>query len=125
MNHVNGIRHNEDMNVPEMLKSIGDQIQSSASAKLVYGEPVSVADRTVIPVARVRYGFGGGGGGHEQHSGHGGGGGGGHASARPVGVVEITPSSTHFIPIPDWRKALALVALSLSLGYITGRYRNS
>jgi uncharacterized spore protein YtfJ len=47
------------MNVPEMLKSIGDQLQSSASAKNVYGEAVSVGDRTVIPVARVSYGFGG------------------------------------------------------------------
>jgi uncharacterized spore protein YtfJ len=29
---------------------------------LDYGDPVVVGDRTVIPIAQVRYGFGGGGG---------------------------------------------------------------
>jgi uncharacterized spore protein YtfJ len=114
------------MNVPEMLKSIGEQVQSSASAKNVYGEPVSVADRTVIPVARVRYGFGGGGGGPQgeaQNSGPGGGCGGGHVSALPLGVIEITPASTRFIPIPDWRKTFALVALCLGFGFISGSLR--
>lgn len=112
------------MNVLEMLKSIGDQIQSKASARSVYGEPVSVGDRTVIPVARVRYGFGGGGGGGDaRNPDHGGGGGGGHVSAAPAGMVEITPAGTRFIPIPDWRKTLALVAFTLGLGFIAGRRR--
>jgi uncharacterized spore protein YtfJ len=83
------------MNVPEMLKSIGEQIQSNVSGKHVYAEPVSVADRTVIPVARVRYGFGGGGRGHDGNSRMADqGGGGGHVSIAPAGVVEITPTDT-------------------------------
>jgi hypothetical protein len=37
--------------------------------------------------------------------------------------VEITPAGTRFIPIHDWRKTFALIALSLGLGFIAGRRR--
>jgi uncharacterized spore protein YtfJ len=114
------------MNVPEMLKRIGEQVQTSASSKNVYGEPVSVGDRTVISVARIRYGFGGGGSsqsGDAENSDHGGGGGGGHVSAAPVGIVEITPTGTRFMPIPDWPKTIALIAFAFGLGFVAGRSR--
>jgi uncharacterized spore protein YtfJ len=71
----------------------------------------------------VRYGFGGGGGSQHQDAqdaDDGGGGGGGHVSATPVGVIEITPTSTRFIPIRDWRKTLALSLISLGVGFIVG-----
>ena len=112
------------MTVAEILKSIADGIQSNASAKSVYGAPVSVADRTVIPVARIRYGFGGGGGSGHANTGNrdrGGGGGGGHVSAAPAGFIEITSDGTRFTPIPDWRKTVALVAVSLGVGFIAGK----
>ena len=62
------------MSVPEILKTIGERFQSSATVKNVYGDAISVGDRTVIPVARLSYGFGGGGGNAGQ-DGKGGGGG--------------------------------------------------
>ena len=110
------------MNVPELLKSIAEQIQS-ASAKKVYGDPVSVGDRTVIPVARVRFGFGGGGGSHapdSQKADEGGGGGAG-GQISPLGVIEITPPGTRFIPIRNPGNALALIAFGL--GFLAGRRR--
>ena len=109
----------EMLNVPEILKIIGEQIQACASGKLAYAEPVSVADRMVIPVAWVRYDFGAGGGGggsagyaRMAKQGGEGGGGGGQVSVVPVGLVEITPTGTRFIPIPDGREIFALVASS-------------
>jgi uncharacterized spore protein YtfJ len=111
------------MNTHEMLQSLSDKLATSASVKNVYGEPVTVGNRTIIPVACVRYGFGAGGGEKrgEQES-HGGGGGGG-MFAKPAGVLEITPEGTRFIPFPDYRKIAAAVAAGLILGLIVGRSR--
>jgi uncharacterized spore protein YtfJ len=96
--------------IEEVFQSIVDR----AGAKTVYGEPVTAGDRTIIPVASIRYGFGGGSGAKEKQQ-HGGGGGGG-LTARPVGVIEATPERTRFIPIYSiWSIAVA-VGLGLALG---------
>jgi len=75
----------------EILKTIGERFQSSATVKNVYGDPITNGDRTVIPVARISYAVGGGGGTSEaEQVPGGGGGGGGCVSAAPVGFIEIT-----------------------------------
>ena len=64
--------------VSDTLTKITDRLQASATTKTVYGDPLSVDGRTLIPVARVRYGFGAGGGnggGDNGSEGSGGGGG--------------------------------------------------
>src|ERR1041385_7096203 len=68
--------------LPEVFRSI----VNSASVKMVYGGPVSVGNKTVLPVASIRYGFGGGSGTREDSHQHGGGGGGG-LIAKPLGLV--------------------------------------
>ncbi len=114
------------MSVPEILKSIGERFQSSATVKNIYGEPISAGDRTVIPVARISYGFGGGGGSEGKQAAQGvGGGGGGHMTAVPAGVVEITPTGTRFIPFLDWRKLASVIAISFALGFVIGKRRVS
>jgi uncharacterized spore protein YtfJ len=91
----------------------------------VYAEPVHHGDTTIIPVAKVAYGFGAGGGrrpaprsatmasptaeaaGAEAQ----GGGGGGGARLTPIGALEIGPRGTRFIrynPLPRLAGALAL-----------------
>jgi uncharacterized spore protein YtfJ len=61
--------------------------------KALYGEPISAHGKTVIPVAKIMYGYGAGAGtwgvGDSSARGGGGGGGGG-VRAIPVGVVEIS-----------------------------------
>ena len=88
--------------------------------KNVYGDPVVVGNRTVIPAAQVRYAFGGGGGGGAKDEAaadaHNGGGGGGRVSARPCGALEITPEGTRFIAFDDRRTAGAALALGFILG---------
>src|ERR1022692_655051 len=102
----------------EVFKSIIEH----AGAKIVYGEPVSVDGKTVLPVATIRYGFGGSSGGK------GNGGGGGGLVAKPLGVVEITQAQTRFIPIVSGRALLIAVNLGVCLGFLAGsrcadRYR--
>jgi len=92
----------------EVFKSIIEH----ADAKTVYGEPVSVNGKTVLPVATVWYGFGGSSGGEGSNWQHGGGGGGG-LIARPLGVVEITQSQTRFIPIVSGRALLIAVGVGV------------
>ena len=50
------------MKVAKTLRSLGDHLQAGASVRNVYGDPVNIGRRTVIPIARVSYGFGAGGG---------------------------------------------------------------
>ena len=50
------------MKVSKMLSSLGNHLRVGASVRNVYGEPVVAGGRTVIPIARVGYGFGAGGG---------------------------------------------------------------
>jgi uncharacterized spore protein YtfJ len=112
------------MSVTEILKAVGE-FQSGATVKNVYGEPVTHGDRTVIPVARVAYGFGGGGGSRDSErtpeGRGGGGGGGGRMTAAPAGVVEITPAGTRFISFTDWTKLAAVAAVSLAIGLAIGK----
>jgi hypothetical protein len=74
-------------------------LTAASGARLCFGEPVSTAGRTVIPVARVR---GGAGGGRD--------GGGGGFNAAPVGFIELGPEGSRFEAIPDPRGA-AVAAL--------------
>lgn len=68
---------------------------SRAGAHAVFGSPVERDGVTVIPVAKVRWGFGGGGGkgtnAEDDNEGEGSGGGGG-AMASPAGHIEISNS---------------------------------
>ena len=94
--------------VREFLQSLSERLSGSASVKQVYGEPIVVGGKTVVPVARVRYGLGGGWGGGEQEGyeagrplAAGGGGGGGGVKASPMGALEIAETNVRFIHFID------------------------
>lgn len=104
-------------------------IAALGGARLCYGKPVKMGDRTVIPVARVRsaggFGFGAG------PEGDSGGGGGGALDAAPVGFIEITAEQARFEAIPDpggvslaVRNAAAAVGM-LAAGFVTVRRRRA
>ena len=118
------------MAATDILQQIGESLGSSATVKAVFGEPIQAAGRTVVPVAKVAYGFGGGfGTGHgkmDAETGrHGeGGGGGGGVRAFPAGALEITESGTRFIPFPDMRLLAGIFMAGAMLGgLILGRRR--
>lgn len=111
------------MNNPaEILRSIGERFQADGSVKNVFGEPIVMEGKTVIPVASVRYGFGAGGGGSSAQE-HSGGGGGGGLRAEPVGVLEITASGTRFIYFIDPKRLALTVGAGFLLGMIFSRMR--
>ena len=101
-----------------------ERLRDSASVKTVYGDPIAAQGRTIIPVARIVYGFGGGagkhlnGGGEPKGEGEGGGGG---MVAIPVGVCEITDTHTSFVPLHDNRKLMAAGLAGLCLGMLWAR----
>jgi uncharacterized spore protein YtfJ len=113
------------MSSSSMLQSLHENLSSRAQVKSVFGEPISAEGKTVIPVAKIAYGFGAGAGtggvGDSSARGEGGGGGGG-IRAIPVGVIEVSPSQpTRFVPITDRKKlgaaALAGVIMGMWLGW--------
>src|SRR5437868_4924988 len=110
------------MAATDILQQIGESLGSSATVKAVFGEPIQAAGRTVVPVAKVAYGFGGGfGSGHgkaDPETGrHGeGGGGGGGVRAFPAGALEITDTGTRFIAFPDVRWMAGAFAAGAMLG---------
>ncbi len=110
------------------IERIAERVGAKATVKSVFGDPVERDGITIIPVAKVRWGFGGGAGmgaapvavgpgldgttdadgestvpgdagsGTRMTSGSGSGGGGG-MTAEPVGYLEIGPDGATFIPI--------------------------
>jgi uncharacterized spore protein YtfJ len=117
------------MNASDILDRIGDKLGSTATVKAVYGEPIEVNGKTIVPIAKVAYGFGGGfGSGHGKHGSNGeleadgrhgeGGGGGGGVRAFPAGALEITESGTRFVQYTDMRPLAAAFAAGALLGAI-------
>jgi uncharacterized spore protein YtfJ len=99
------------------VERMAERVGAKASVRAVFGDPIMRGEITIIPVARVRWGFGGGAGRgpiavgpgagdaetgttmtDEGLSGAGSGGGGGVA-ADPVGSLEIGPDGATFKPI--------------------------
>jgi uncharacterized spore protein YtfJ len=98
-----------------------DNLPEHATVNAVYGEPVEVEDKVIIPVASVSYAFGLGLGegqgsseeeGGESGSGAGAGGGGG-VQAKPVAIIEITPERTHVEGIVD-EQLIALAGIAFA-----------
>jgi uncharacterized spore protein YtfJ len=100
-----------------------DRVQENATVEAVFGLPVKVDEKTVIPIGRVAYGFGLGFGegtattpspeaeesAESEVAGGSGGGGGGGLSVRPLAVLEVTAEATTVKPIIDEDKISKMV----------------
>lgn len=91
-----------------IIQRIAERLGGAANAAAVYGTPVEREGVTVIPVAKVRWGFGGGSGSGEGHTAEGGRqgggsgeGGGGGVLATPIGYIEIQNGTAEYKPIKD------------------------
>ena len=117
-----------------IVEKLASQFSQSASVKNVFGEPVQVGEKTIIPVAQVAYGLGGGHGkgrkkpGKKMNAEPGtqpedndvvgeGGGVGGGIYARPKRVYEITPACTRFIPASNTKQLL----IAAGIGFLLSR----
>ena len=115
------------MTIQDILKNIAERVQTTASVKAVYGDPITAEGKTIIPVARVRYGFGGGGGSQVSDPGaedgddprqNMGGGGGGGVEVTPVGMIEITEGETRYVSFEEARRIIKAVVLLSVLGLL-------
>jgi uncharacterized spore protein YtfJ len=117
-----------------LLAKLGQQVGASATVNAVFGQPQTIGERTIIPVARVAFGFGGGAGNGQSGrrrrapvdpeaaaetgtrqapgdaTGQGAGfGGGAGLMATPVAVVEIGPRGVRVVPIVDVNRLVGRV----------------
>ena len=108
------------MSLNKLFDSV-EQARDAANWQSAFGEPQVVDDKTIIPVAQVGYGFGLGFGREGSASedegdtgaGDEGGGGGGGASAKPYGVIVVTPDDVYFKETQDDSK-IAMMGIALS-----------
>ncbi|MFC0678733.1 GerW family sporulation protein [Lysobacter korlensis] len=117
--------------LPVFLKESVEKMRSSGSAETVFGPARKENGRTIIPVARVAYGFGGGYGSAAQKgkagarqrrtkpgaNGDTGLGGGGGMRVIPAGMFEVGPNGARFLPV---RGSMATTALTLAGGVLVG-----
>jgi uncharacterized spore protein YtfJ len=101
------------------VERLAAKLGTNAHATTVYGAPVEREGITVIPVARVRYGFGGGSG--REKEGKEGSGGGGGVYAAPVGYIELKDNSSEYRPIRDPTAMVPMIAVAGVLGLLALR----
>lgn len=98
------------------LGDLAGRFGATAKAAAVFGKPIEREGVTVVPVAKVGWGFGGGGGVGDQGNERGGGmGAGGGAGMSPAGFIEITAAGASYKPIHDTAAIAARIASLLGL----------
>jgi hypothetical protein len=111
----------EDGPVDRFVDRLAERIGGRASVKAVFGEPIDRGDLTVVPVARVRWGFGGGSGSSEGEDRASGSGGGGGVAADAIGCIEIRSGEATFRPIvPPFPSPAFLLAAGLTAAMVIG-----
>jgi len=74
--------------VSEILKDVVGELKNIATSQTVVGDPITVGEKTVVPVVKISIGFGAGGGQGEKGDQSGfGGGGGGAAKIEPSAFI--------------------------------------
>ncbi len=90
------------------LERMAERVGRHARVTAAFGEPIVRGSLTVVPVARVAWGFGGGSGDAPEGAGSGGGGG---SMVNPIGYLEITEEAVEFRPLrPLWAEAPLIIA---------------
>jgi uncharacterized spore protein YtfJ len=88
-------------NVVDILKGVVGELREIARSETIIGEPVTVGNRTVIPVVKISVGFGAGGGqGQDEKSRAGfGGGGGGGTRIEPAAFIIMDDKGISLLPM--------------------------
>ena len=89
--------------VENLVKTTLEEIEKVLTTRTVVGEPITIEDRTLIPLISVGFGFGAGGGSgkaeaKQKGEGEGGGTGGG-AWVKPVAIIIIDKEGVRIEPI--------------------------
>jgi uncharacterized spore protein YtfJ len=98
--------------IQRLLDAFAD-LRDNANVNACFGEAMTIGERTIIPVAKVSYGFGMGGEqelpsdveslGTPAHGPYGGG-----MKSSPLGVIEVTEGETRIEPVIDEQQVAVL-----------------
>ncbi|HET7168213.1 MAG TPA: spore germination protein GerW family protein [Candidatus Limnocylindrales bacterium] len=110
----------------KVLDRLGERVGAQANVKAVFGEPMERGDVTVIPVARVRWGFGGGSGTGPADKGAvdrpdaaSGTGAGAGVMADPMGYLEVRSSGAAFVPLATpYFNPLLILASGVAISFV-------
>lgn len=137
---TNGQRATTTQQIQQAVERAGRQFMSGARVDVAFGESRTIGERTLIPVAQVRGGFGGGGGAgpasvsvpgeteasRTDQAAFGGGSFGG-LTVRPIAVIEVTAEGVIVRPIPDIQaimtRAFGFATVALIAGLLLGGRR--
>ena len=87
-------------NVVEILKGVVGELREISKSETIIGDPITVGEKTVIPIVKISVGFGAGGGqGENEKAGTGfGGGGGGGAKIEPSAFIIMDKDGVSLLP---------------------------
>ncbi len=77
------------LNFEAILGSITSELKTIAKTESIVGEPMEIGEKTIIPVIKMRLGFGAGAGEDTSGGKQSGGGGGGGVSIEPAAFITI------------------------------------
>ena len=113
---------------------IFEKFSTARDVSLIYGDPIEMHGRTIIPVAKVRYSVGAGAGsgyeyededsespGFEEVEGGQGEGAGGSVSVTPVGIYDVTAERTVYRPIVPINLIILLPLMMAGLAFLMAR----
>ncbi|MBU9674046.1 hypothetical protein KQ939_13990 [Planococcus sp. CP5-4] len=120
------------------VRPIFEKFSTARDVSLVYGDPIEMQGRTIIPVAKIRYSVGAGAGGgygppvnskgHEENTemagGHGEGAG-GSFSVKPIGIYDVTAEKTVYRPILPIELIVMLPLMMTGLGFLMASSQNN
>jgi uncharacterized spore protein YtfJ len=104
-----------------LVERLAHLINAHANAKQVFADPIERDGTTIIPVAKVQWGFGGGGLGQGLHER---GGGGGGVRATPAGFIQIREGQAEFRHYRD-ASDFAVIAGVAVAGFVLGLFLGS
>ncbi len=87
-------------NVVEIIEGVVGQLKEIARTETIVGEPITVGNKTLVPIVRISVGFGAGGGegsDDKDRAGFGGGGAGG-ARVEPAAFIVIDENGISLLP---------------------------
>jgi uncharacterized spore protein YtfJ len=92
-------------NVMDVITGIVGELKGMASAEAIIGDPVTVGDKTVVPIVKITVGFGAGGGEGEKEKSVGGfgAGGGGGAIIEPAAFIIMDKDGISLLPAKPGR----------------------
>ena len=116
-------------NVVEILHSVVGELREMARSVSIVGEPITVGDKTVIPVVKMSVGFGAGGGqgaGEKKGPGYGGGGGGG-VMIEPAAFIIIDKDGISLLPAKkgSWESLIeAVPGVALKIAQMKDKFKS-